>query len=56
MLNRSISYKYEPFCLKPKCPNYFIDNDYILYGMGLLSTKYPDKALRILKRNLKQID
>ena len=56
MLNRSISNKYEPFCLKPKCPNYFIDNDYVLYGMGLLSTKYPDKALRILKRNLKQID
>ena len=55
MLNRSINYKYEPFCLKPKCPNYFIDNEYILYGMGLLSTKYPDKALRILKRKLKQI-
>ncbi len=55
MLNRSISYKYEPFCLKPKCPNYFIDSEYILYGMGLLSTKYPDKALRILKRKLKQI-
>jgi len=55
MLNRSISNKYEPFCLKPKCPNYFIDDEYILYGMGLLSTKYPDKALRILKRKLKQI-
>ena len=55
MLNRSISYKYEPSCLKPKCPNYFIDNEYILYGMGLLSIKYPDKALRILKRKLKQI-
>jgi len=55
MLNRSISNKYEPFCLKPKCPNYFIDNDYVLYGMGLLSTKYPDKALRILKRNITQI-
>jgi uncharacterized protein (TIGR01319 family) len=55
MLNRSISYKYEPYCLKPKCPNYFIDNEYILYGMGLLSIKYPDKALRILKRKLKKI-
>jgi uncharacterized protein (TIGR01319 family) len=55
MLNRSISHKYEPFCLKPKCPNYFIDNEYILYAMGLLSIKYPDKALGILKRKLKQI-
>ena len=56
MLDRSISRKYEPFCLKPKHPNYFIDYEYILFAMGLLSTKYPDKALRILKRNLKQID
>ncbi len=56
MLNKSISNKYEPFCLKPKCPDYFIDYEYILYAMGLLSTKYPDKALRILKSNLRQID
>jgi uncharacterized protein (TIGR01319 family) len=56
MLNRSISNKYEPFCLKPKHPDYFIDYEYILYAMGLLSTKYPDKALRILKSNLRQID
>jgi len=55
MLNRSISDKYEPFCLKPKDPDYFIDNQYILYAMGLLSIKYPDKALRILKRKLKKI-
>ena len=55
MLDRSICYKNEPFCLKPKCPNFFIDNEYILYGMGLLSIKYPDKALRILKGKLKQI-
>jgi len=55
ILNRSISNKDEPFCLKPKCPNYFIDNNYILYGMGLLSKKCPDKALRILKRNLTKI-
>lgn len=55
MLNRSICNRYEPFRLKPKYPNFSIDNEYILYGMGLLSKKYPDKALRILKRKLKQI-
>ena len=56
MLNRAISNNYKPFCLTPKSPNYFIDDDYILYGIGLLSIKYPDKALRILKRKLKQIN
>jgi len=55
VLNRSICNKQEPFSLKPKRINCFIDNEYILYGMGLLSLKYPDKALRILKRKLKQI-
>jgi len=55
MLNRSISNKHAPFSLKPKQPKYFIDNDYILYGVGLLSKKYPDIALRILKRNITQI-
>ena len=55
MLNRSISSKDDPFCLKPTRPNFFIDNEYILFGMGLLSLKYPDKALRILKNKLKSI-
>ena len=52
MLDRSICRTIEPTCLKPKHPNFFIDNEYIIYAIGLLSTKYPDKALRILKRNL----
>jgi len=55
MLNRSISSKDDLFCLKPTRPNFFIDNEYILFGMGLLSLKYPDKALRILKNNIKAI-
>ena len=55
MLNRSISSKDDPYCLKPTRPKFFIDNEYILFGMGLLSLKYPDKALRILKNKLKSI-
>jgi len=55
MLNRSISSKDDPFCLKPTRPKFIIDNEYILFGMGLLSLKYPDKALRILKNKLKSI-
>jgi len=55
MLNSSIAHRDDPFRLKPKCPQYFIDNEYILYGMGLLSTKDPDKALRILTKTLKEL-
>jgi len=54
MLNRSIINKHAPFSLKPKQPKYYIDNQYILYGMGQLSKKYPDIALRILKRKITQ--
>ena len=55
MLNRSISNKHAPLSLKPKQPKYYIDNHYILYGMGQLSKKCPDIALRILKRKITQI-
>ena len=45
----------DPLSLKPEKPKYYVDNNYIMYGMGLLSKYYPDKALRILKRNLSRI-
>jgi uncharacterized protein (TIGR01319 family) len=45
----------DPFSLKPEKPRFYVDNNYIIYGMGLLSNYYPDKALRILKRNLPRI-
>ena len=43
-----------PWSLKPKTPKTYLDCDYILYGIGLLSQDYPDKALRIAKKYLKQ--
>ena len=45
----------EPFSLKPEKPKFYVDNNYIMYGMGLLSKYYPNKALRILKKNLSRI-
>ena len=47
--------KGEPFILKPKNPNFYIDKYYILYGVGLLSTIMPTKALRIMKRYLQKV-
>lgn len=37
---------------KPINPEYLIDKKYIFASMGLLSTKYPDVALEILKREV----
>lgn len=45
----------EPFSLKPVEPWFYVDKSYIIYGIGLLSKYYPDKALRILKKNLPRI-
>jgi uncharacterized protein (TIGR01319 family) len=44
-----------PFILKPKIPRLFIDEQYILYAVGLLSQVEPVKALLLAKKYLKQI-
>lgn len=36
--------------LKPESPDMLIDREYILSAMGLLAQKYPDKAVRIMKK------
>jgi uncharacterized protein (TIGR01319 family) len=43
----------KPWSLKPKAPRVFVDSDYILYSIGLLSRDYPEQALRIAKKHLK---
>jgi len=44
-----------PFILKPKAPRLFIDAQYILYAVGLLSQSDPKKALLLAKKYLKPI-
>ncbi|MEG1922860.1 MAG: glutamate mutase L, partial [Clostridia bacterium] len=41
--------------LRPKKPNYYIDKKYIYAAMGLLSSEFPDVALRILKKETIEI-
>ncbi len=41
--------------LKPKMPRFFLDSKYILFAIGLLAQSDPAKALRIVKKYLKQI-
>jgi hypothetical protein len=43
------------FDLRPKNASYYIDSDYILYAMGLLSTINPLLALKIMKKRIKLI-
>ncbi len=45
----------EPLSLRPKSPDFFIDESYILYAIGLLAEKMPDGALRIGKKYLNKI-
>jgi hypothetical protein len=41
--------------LKPKNPKLLLDEQYILYAVGLLSQVEPEKALLLAKKYLKQI-
>jgi len=45
-----------PESLRPTAPRGWIDSDYVLYGIGLLSGDYPDKALRIAKKHLTSVE
>jgi len=45
----------DPLSLKPKSPEFFIDRSYILYAIGLLAEKEPEKALRIGKKYLQKV-
>ncbi|MDR1782518.1 MAG: glutamate mutase L [Bacilli bacterium] len=45
----------QPDLLKPMHPRYLLDKTYILSAMGLLATKLPNQALRIMKKYLIEI-
>ena len=42
----------EASSLRPREANVWVDRTYILAAMGLLSSHYPDVALRIMKKEL----
>ena len=55
ILRRSIFREDSPFSLKPRNPAYYIDDQYIMYAVGLLSQVLPEKAFGIAKKYLKRI-
>jgi uncharacterized protein (TIGR01319 family) len=44
-----------PFILKPKTPRFYLDEQYILYAVGLLAQVEPTKSLSLAKKYLKKI-
>jgi len=44
-----------PFVLKPENPRFYLDEQYILYAIGLLAQSEPDKSLLLAKKYLKPI-
>lgn len=45
-----------PWSLKPMTPAAWLDQEYLLYGMGLLAEHSPGQALRIAKKYLRRIE
>lgn len=45
----------KPLELRPKDANFYLDSDYILSAMGLLSFEEPMLALKIMKKRIKRI-
>lgn len=52
VLEAALFHADNPFSLKPKSPDFYIDRNYILYGVGLLSDVEPLLALRTAKKYL----
>lgn len=44
-----------PFILKPKNPEFYLDEQYILYAVGLLGQVEPGKAVKLAKKYLRKI-
>jgi len=55
ILEAALFSEQEPWSLKPRAPNAYLDTDYLLHAMGLLSQEDPDAALRIMKKHMKPV-
>jgi uncharacterized protein (TIGR01319 family) len=44
-----------PWSLRPRAPRTWVDDEYMMYAIGLLSQERPNEALRIAKKYLKKL-
>lgn len=45
----------EPASLRPRSPRFLVDSAYILYAVGLLAAHAPEAALRLAKREMREV-
>jgi uncharacterized protein (TIGR01319 family) len=55
VLEGALFNKKVPNLLAPKNPNFYLDEHYILYAMGLLAQSEPKKALALMKKYLRRL-
>jgi uncharacterized protein (TIGR01319 family) len=55
ILEHALFREEDPFILKPRNPEFYVDEHYILYAVGLLSQVETAKALNLARKYLKQI-
>jgi len=55
ILRHALFREENPFILKPRDPEFYVDEQYILYAVGLLSQVEPEKALNLARKYIKQI-
>ena len=55
IMEAALYQKDNPLILKPKNPQFYLDEQYLLYAVGLLSQIESEKALLLAKKYLKQI-
>ncbi|MBI5440106.1 MAG: glutamate mutase L, partial [Deltaproteobacteria bacterium] len=56
VLKGAVASAKSPLSLKPRAPELYIDRNYVLYGVGLLSTVEPEAALAIGRKSLVGVD
>jgi len=55
ILEETLYSEENPFSLKPKAPEFYVDERYLLYAIGLMSEVEPDKAMRVAKKYLRRL-
>lgn len=55
ILRETVYSETNPFSLKPRIPDFYLDERYLLYAIGLMSEVEPDKALRVAKKYLRRL-
>ena len=56
VLKSSLFCSQTPWSLKPQSPSAYVDSEYLLYAVGLLSQEFPDEALRIAKKYITNVE